>query len=102
MEKDSKNNLSKKEDWPKTYEEAVYNIINKLNDDTKAEILETKYEKLIGFNRLWGMGIRNNFGLWRGNHELMQSCMKLRDIDSYDPDIVSLIIIEEVWKKLKG
>jgi hypothetical protein len=48
------------------------------------------------------MRIRNDYGLLRGNTELMKSCLSLRENGQFDPDIVSLIIIEEVWKKLNN
>ena len=64
MENNSKKNLSKKEDWPKTYDVAVLQIVERLDEISKKIIIETKFDNLINFSRIWGMRIRNNFGLW--------------------------------------
>ncbi|MHA1918479.1 MAG: DUF6794 domain-containing protein, partial [Promethearchaeota archaeon] len=42
--------------------------------------------------------VRNEFGLWQGNDELLKSCAKKDPL--IHPDDVSSIIIEELWKKL--
>lgn len=64
-------------------------------------VIQTKFDDLIMFNRLWGIRIRNDYGLWRGNTELMNSCLSLRENGQFDPDSISMIIIEEVWKELQ-
>ena len=89
-----------KENWPRTHEAAVSLMIEKLSHDWKETIAATDYSKLVNLNRLLGMGIRNYLGLWRGNEELMKSCLQLRKMVQLDPDVVSLIIIEEIWKRL--
>jgi len=90
-----------KKDYPKTCSGAVFEIVNKMIPESKTLVIQTKFEDLIIFNRLWGFRIRNDYGLWRGNTELMNSCLSLRENSQFDPDIVSLIIIEEVWKELQ-
>jgi len=43
----------------------------------------------------WGLNIRNEFGLWEGNDELIESCGK------FEPDGASSAIIDAVWGALQ-
>ena len=95
------NQFTYKKDWPRTCPDVVSEIVNKMDPESKIIVIETKFDDLIRFNRLWGMRIRNDYGLWRGNTELMTSCCSLRENCHFDPDSVSMIIIEEVWKELQ-
>jgi hypothetical protein len=56
--------------WPKTVSEAVARIVARMTEEDKAVVRQTPREDLIKFHRFWGMGIRNTYGLWRGNREL--------------------------------
>ena len=90
----------KKEDWPKTVEDAVSFLIAQLSANYKKNLIHSEFDDLLNYNRFLGMNIRNALGLWRGNDALMRSCLDLRKSTNYDPDYVSLILIEEVWKEL--
>ena len=48
-----------------------------------------------------GSYIRNIFGLWEGNEELMASCATMIDKEDLHPDEAAMVIIEELWKKLQ-
>jgi hypothetical protein len=52
-------------------------------------------DSLIELHHGWGTGIRNGFGLWRGNTGLQASCAKEH------PDDCSMVIIEAVWEALR-
>ena len=84
---------------PKTMNDAVTELISKLSEEVKNKIRKTPKKDLGGeFHFGLGTWIRNNFGLWAGNDELMQSVCG----DKYgDPDHASSVIIEEVWKVLR-
>ncbi|MBW6516867.1 MAG: hypothetical protein K0B81_09705 [Candidatus Cloacimonetes bacterium] len=56
---------------------------------------ETKRDDLIMFHHGAGAWIRNNFGLWQGNKELMESC------DALFADSCSEMIIERAWEILQ-
>ena len=58
-------------------------------------IRDTAREDLIKFHHGWGMGIRNDFGLWRGNDELFKAT------GAEDPDGASMAIILAVWEELR-
>ena len=83
--------------WPTTVKETVDDIILKMSDESKELIRTTKKEDLIRFHHGWGMGIRNYYGLWRGNTQLIWSaCAK-----QCHPDHASMVIIEAVWRRLQ-
>lgn len=85
------------EKWPTTLADAVAHITERLSEDDKRLLRETKKENLIRFHMGWGMGIRNGFGLWRGNDKLIESaCGK-----GCHPDDASMVIIETVWAALQ-
>jgi hypothetical protein len=81
--------------WPKTVDEAVATILADMKDAHKARVRDTKKEDLILFHHGWGTGIRNEFGLWRGNTNLMAAC------HADHPDGASMVIIEAVWQRLQ-
>lgn len=81
--------------WPKTVDEAVMRILATMSEKERKLVRETAKDKLILFHHGWGMGIRNSFGLWRGNRALMEDCK------AKHPDAASMVIIEAVWAKLQ-
>ena len=81
--------------WPKTVNEAVTNILASMADADKVQLRDTKKQDLIQFHHDWGMGIRNEFGLWKGNTNLMSDCR------AQHPDDASMVIIEAVWERLQ-
>jgi hypothetical protein len=66
-----------------------------MDDEDKARVVDTKKEDLILFRRGLGMEIRNDFGLWRGNTNLMADCHKEL------PEAASMVIIGAVWQRLQ-
>lgn len=83
--------------WPTTVEATVKDIVGALSEDDKATVRAAKKEDLIMFHHGWGMGIRNHYGLWRGNSQLIESaCSRL-----CHPDDASMVIIEAVWSALQ-
>ena len=49
----------------------------------------------------WGEYLRNEFGLWAGNKELITSCRFFAKRDKVSEDEASSIIIRELWKRLR-
>jgi len=45
-----------------------------------------------------GMGIRNEYGLWSGNEELMDSCREISGDKDHHVDSASTVIIKALWK----
>ncbi|WP_277036349.1 DUF6794 domain-containing protein [Caballeronia mineralivorans] len=84
--------------WPETVEATVRMIISSLPDKDRLNVKNTKKEDLIRFHHGWGTGIRNYYGLWRGNKKLILSaCGK-----PCHPDDASMVIIEAVWEELQN
>jgi hypothetical protein len=84
-----------KKTWPKTVDEAVTRILSTMPEKDKKTVRDTPKGDLILFHHGWGTGIRNSFGLWRGNHALMEDCK------AKHPDDASMVIIEAVWARLQ-
>jgi hypothetical protein len=84
-------------EWPTTVAATVTDIVSALSEADKVTVRETKRSDLIKFHHGWGTGIRNHYGLWRGNKKLVESaCGK-----PCHPDDASMIIIEKVWEALQ-
>ncbi|MPN26099.1 hypothetical protein SDC9_173523 [bioreactor metagenome] len=84
--------------WPETVDAAVQMIISRLPEKDQALIKGTKKEDLIQYHHGWGTGIRNYYGLWRGNRKLLLSAC---DEKPCLPDDASTKIIEAVWERLQ-
>ena len=85
-------------EWPTTVQAAVAALLTVLPDSEKEIIRNTKESDLIQFHHGWGTGIRNHYGLWRGNNALREdACGK-----GCHPDDASMVIITAVWKSLQS
>jgi hypothetical protein len=85
------------DEWPITIEAAVRMIISGLSDDEKLRVRNTKKADLALFHHGWGTGIRNHYGLWRGNNKLILSACG----SPCHPDNASGSIILAVWAELR-
>ena len=81
--------------WPRSVDEAANRILVGMPDADKRKVRVTKRSDLILYHHGWGTGIRNQFGLWKGNKDLMADCK------AGHPDDCSMIIIEKVWERLQ-
>jgi hypothetical protein len=81
-------------DWPKTLDEAVKICLLTMTPEEKKAIKNTSEENLIMFHMGWAMNIRNEFGLWKGNQDLIESC------GEYEADGASIVIVQTVWEEL--
>ena len=58
-------------------------------------------EDLVDLHFSLGAYIRNEFGLWSGNGQLIEDCRRV-SMDQYlHPDQASSVIIRELWKQLR-
>ncbi len=92
--KDDEGNL-----LPVTLEQTVEDIISSLSEEDKKKVKEDKHCNLIRYHHGWGTGIRNHYGLWRGNTKLLKSVCEGKECH---PDDASTIIIYGVWNKLNN
>jgi len=86
------------EQWPTTVEATVKDILSSMPKDEKAKIKSTRKDDLIRYHHGWGTGIRNYYGLRRGNKDLIRAACGR----PCDPDEASMKIIEAVWEKLQN
>lgn len=84
--------------WPTTVQDTVKDILSRMSEKDKELVRNTKGGDLILFHHGWGTGIRNYFGLWRGNKKLIESAC----VGPCQPDDASMIIIRAVWRELKS
>jgi hypothetical protein len=103
--------------WPRTLDQAVANVVAGMSDRDKTLVRALSQRDMISFHMGWGMGIRNEFGLWRGNLDLLKSCAanearitgrKVPQPPGEDansmlihPDDASGVILEAVWLELQ-
>ena len=88
---------ARSERWPKTVDETVDLIIADLSNEDKEMIREMSKGGLVTLHHELGMCIRNSFGLWEGNTELLEACGS----PVMKPDSASAVIIEATWKRLR-
>jgi len=86
---------------PRTVREAVDRLIDELSLKDKTVIANMAEVELSTLHATTGEYIRNEFGLWAGNKDLMTSCCFLAKKDKISEDEASSIIIRELWKRLR-
>ncbi len=64
----------KPEHWPRTVDQAVDLLVARLSVDFKREIRSTPRDDLDKYHNGFGDGIRNDFGLWADNDDLLRDC----------------------------
>jgi hypothetical protein len=86
---------------PKTIDESVKRLTSELSLKDKTTIANMAEVELSVLHTSIGEYIRNEFGLWTGNKELMTSCRFFAKRDKVSEDEASSLIIRELWKKLR-
>ena len=86
---------------PKTVDQAVERLISELSFKDKTTIANMAEVELSVLHSTIGEYIRNEFGLWSGNKDLMTSCCFFAKRDKISEDEASSIIIRELWKRLR-
>ena len=64
---------------PKTLEEAVSNIVESLDGESRQKLLDCDIRDLYKFHGMWGMGIRNEFNLFGNTDRSWFSLWNLPD-----------------------
>ncbi len=86
--------------WPRTIDEAIDKLILKYSGE---DLKMIKTMDWIEFNNKYNsygsiaQWIRNYFGLYRGNYDLLLDC----DTKEANADNVSSIIVYKLWEKIK-
>ncbi len=88
--------------WPTTLEAAVEDVIGRMNPQELDAFRSMSRKELVRLHHGLGRSIRNRYGLWNGNTQLMQSvCRHIRYKALCEPDTVSKLIIETAWETLQ-
>ena len=86
---------------PKTVEEAIDRLMVDLPLRDKTKIAKMDKSDLTVLHMTIGPHIRDEFELWKGNDELLESCRKLSGQDQLHMDTVSEMIIDLLWARLR-
>jgi hypothetical protein len=86
---------------PITVDQAVERLISELSLKDKTTIANMAEIELSVLYMTIDEYIRNEFGLWSGNNDLMNSCCFFAKKDKVSEDEASFTIIRELWKRLR-
>jgi hypothetical protein len=92
---------------PTIYAEAVEHLIADLSPDNRAVLRDMSESELAIQHIFLGTSVRENYGLWGGNPELMASCARAAEaldwnMAAFDADGAAALIIKGAWEKLRG
>jgi hypothetical protein len=93
--------------WPRTIDDAVDRVIASMSEEEKSVLKNTDERELVNFHFGLGWFIRNEFGLYKGNSDLLKACARSRYnaferlFFQNDPDEASGFIIDVVWNRLR-
>ena len=91
---------------PKTFGEAVESAENLLSESDKKALVKMFNEQggVLDFHSTLGMKIRNEFGMWEGNKELMEDCSRFigdeYSIEGLHPDEASYAVLNALAQNL--
>ena len=86
---------------PATVEEAIELLMAKLSLREKTRIAKMEPSDRNSLYVTIGPYIRDEFGILKGNDELLKSCRNLSDQDHLHMDAVPKIIIDLLWARLR-
>ena len=89
-----------KNNIPKTVDEAVQRLMSDLSLKDKNTIANMDESDLINLHFSLGLSIRNCF-LYPRNEKLLESCRSVSKDKYLHWDQASMVIIKEVWKRLR-
>jgi hypothetical protein len=87
--------------YPKTVEEAVRRLMAQLPLKDKVYIAGLDRKDLYLLHISLESSIMQEFGLWTGNKELIESCRVVSGRDDLSADQGSGVIIEALWRELQ-
>jgi len=93
--------ITKSPEPPRTVEQAVERLTTELSLKDKTTIANMAEAELSTLHLNLGEYIRNDFGLWSGNPDLIKSCCRIAGSVNVHQDQASSIIIRELWQQLR-
>jgi hypothetical protein len=86
---------------PKTVDQAVDRLIDELSLKDRTAISNMAEKDLTTLQFSLGTYIGREFGIWEGNRELNKSCELISGDEHLPTDFAPLVIIKELWSKLR-
>lgn len=86
---------------PKSVDEAVDVLLQRLTQDARNQISDFDEDDLPILSMKIGTYIRNEFKLWSDNDELLFDCCRIAGVDGIHPDSASGLIIRKLWEFLR-
>ncbi len=87
--------------YPKTVDQAVERLMTDITLNNEIQISMMNEDDFLDLHPSLGGYIRNSFGLWSGNDELMESCRFLSGNRDIHVDDASMVIIRALWQRLR-
>jgi len=84
---------------PTSIEEAIQLLLTELSGKDQQAVRIMAEEELSSLHFSLGNHIRNGFGLWENNEELLKACCP--DGSPRNADDASMVVIEALWRKLQ-
>ena len=84
---------------PKSIQEAVEVLLTELSEKDRQIIKMMAEEQLSSLHFSLGNHVRNGFGLWGDNEELLKACCP--DTSLQNADNASMMVIKALWWKLQ-
>jgi hypothetical protein len=86
---------------PKTIEDALTILLKILDKETMEIFASRSKEELKYYHCTAGVLIRKQFELTEGNDQLIESCQEFSGQYDLDGERASIVILEELWKRIK-
>jgi len=96
-----KNGSFSSSNLPRTVDRAVDILLSELSFKDKTRLVNMPKEKLADLRLSLGKNINDTFRLGDINKDLLKSCRFLSESDRFVEEDAVLIIIKELWKRLK-
>ena len=93
--------MHRNKNLPQTVEKAVDRLLPDMSLNNEIRLATMKEDDLSDLHFSLGNYIRNSFGLWTGNEALLESCRMVSGNLNLHVDDASMVIITELWKKIK-
>ena len=93
--------MTNEEKQPQSVEEAVDMLHANMGLNDEILLATMREENLIDVHLALGYQIRHEFGLWTGNHSLLESCRILSGDKNLHVDDSSMLIVKALWEKVQ-
>jgi hypothetical protein len=86
---------------PKTVAEAVEQLMLDLDLEDKVKIAKADFNELINIHLRLKNYLKNAFGVWHENKELLADCRTISEETIYNEEKATFVIVKALWERLK-